>query len=316
MRAWSVLAPQPLVRGIARVAPARWLWPTSLPGGAARRWAEFGDTLDVLALQEYDFHFERANYRGAGVEEPFHEAMAAAGFAGVFFKDPLVSRSPYSGCALYWRARTFAAHGAISDERAMCTVLPCGATALGGAAINVDLDEHWHSNAADGARVRMADADRRNAGLVKLVHRGSGELLCMCVTHLMTTSRDAKRTNRFPGEVRAGEIARIRKLFAEVLPKQASAVILGDFNTSAGDRQIFEGSLRADDGAAYKVATGFENCTLAWRDSVGLPIVLQVAETHTRPLHGISLTSSCGRELSEAYSACVRTTKRAGGLRK
>ena len=121
-----------------------------------------------MGLQEYDFHHEKADYRGTGQEETFADAMLAAGFSGIFFKDPLVTRSPPSGVAIYWRAATFAVQGTEAGKAA-CTVLDCSSEAFNGAAVNVDLDEHWHAKKSGGDKVKMNDADRRNAGLVKLV---------------------------------------------------------------------------------------------------------------------------------------------------
>ena len=51
-----------------------------------------GACADVLALQEYDVHEVKADYRGDGVVETFHEAMAAAGYGGAFFHEPNTKR--------------------------------------------------------------------------------------------------------------------------------------------------------------------------------------------------------------------------------
>ena len=71
--------------------------------------------------------------------------------------------------------------------------------------------EAWHPlGGADDGPTPMALSDRRNAALVRLTHRASGAIVWVCAAHLMTTSRDGARTNRYPGEVRAGEFVALR----------------------------------------------------------------------------------------------------------
>ena len=91
----------------------------------------------------------------------------------------------------------------------------------------------------------------------------------------MTTSRDAAKTNRFPGEVRAGELARIRQLFAAQVTDvngPMAALLIGDFNTSAGDKSVFAGQLTASDGAEPRellIDTGFDGQRFSWMDADG-----------------------------------------------
>ena len=127
--------------------------------------------------------------------------MAAVGFSGAFFKDPLQKREPASGVAIYWRASflkavvpveprpqhqaraahfvhqiplcrrssTFTMEG-VAPGPAECRVINCGSEMFDGAAVNVDLNEHWH-NKEDGVKVQLTAEDRRNVGLLKLVSK-------------------------------------------------------------------------------------------------------------------------------------------------
>lgn len=132
------------------------------------RWPEVGSLPDIIAVQEYDFHEAVAKYRD-DCEETFANAMRASGFSYCFFKDPLRSRDPPSGVALFWRSEKYDISGldTPSTEPHAITIA-CGEIAGKGAVINVDMEEHWHSLKA-GSKVMMDEMDRRNAGLVHLV---------------------------------------------------------------------------------------------------------------------------------------------------
>ena len=113
-------------------------------------WRELnGRKADVIALQEYDVHNALADYRGTGIEEPFVEAMASAGYSRAFFKGP---KRRFSGLAIYWRVSTCAAQGEASP---ITVELSCGESALVDGAFDIDLDEHYHSVAKAGERVRV-----------------------------------------------------------------------------------------------------------------------------------------------------------------
>ena len=47
----------------------------------------------------------------------------------------------------------------------------------------------------------------------------------------MTQSRDGTKTNRYPGEVRAGELAAVREAVATWAGGGDALVLTGDFNT-------------------------------------------------------------------------------------
>ena len=112
------------------------------------------------------------------------------------------------------------------------------------------------------------------------MHRASGKKLTVCATHLMTTSRDSSKTNVFPGEVRAGELARIRSIFSEHGDAEQATLLMGDFNTSASDLMVFEGSIKGiagSDPAELIIDTGFDTNAFHWVDSKGSPLILHEA---------------------------------------
>ena len=118
---------------------------------------------DVVALQEYDVHGVVADY-DAGPAATFAEAMGAAGFDGVFAKDPLRTRKPPSGLGVFWRRGVFEAcegDGGVLD-------LDCGEAA--GSLSNHDLEETWHPLSAAGEEVPLPAADRRTQGRKRVRH--------------------------------------------------------------------------------------------------------------------------------------------------
>lgn len=83
------------------------------------------------------------------------------------------------------------------------------------------------------------------------------------VVHLMTTSRDAAKTNGYPGEVRAGELAELRKHVAKHVQPGEAVLLMGDFNTQPTDLAIFAGTVPAAKGSVSGQAhvlfdTGFK----------------------------------------------------------
>lgn len=225
---------------------------------------------DVVMLQEYDAHLASADYRGEGVEESFPSAMAALGYSGALFKDPLHGRTPPSGLGIFWRSDAFEPCGDASVMRLM-QGLECGEN-VSGLVANVDMMERWHLKKGDAyveESELMPDADRRNLALLRLRHRETGRSLCIAATHLMTTSRDSANTNAFPGEVRAGEIATVRAEVQRFASPGEALLLVGDFNTDAQDRHIFAGQLQNATGQSLEIATNFEagedGCKLHWQ---------------------------------------------------
>ena len=205
---------------------------------------------DVVALQEYDVHGVSAAYDGAAVAT-FAAAMRSKGFAGVFAKDPLAGRDPPSGLGLFWRSSVFEALGGGEDVE-----LECGAAA--GGVANYDLEERWRPLSDGGGDAALPPADRRNCVVARLRHRASGRALCVVAAHLMTTSRDGPRVTKHPGEVRAGELARIKAIVEAAVEPGDALVFMGDFNTPPSDARVFEG--RVGDG----FDTGFADGGFAW----------------------------------------------------
>ena len=78
----------------------------------------------------------------------------------------------------------------------------------------------------------------------------------------MTTSRDSPKTNRFPGEVRAGELEALQKLVKEQVELNDALILVGDFNTdSKSAKQIFSGKIPISDEESKEVCdfnTGFD----------------------------------------------------------
>lgn len=205
-----------------------------------RRWQHRGPLIyntilsqnpDIVVLTEYDVHGSRAAYRGQGAEETFAEAMLAAGFSGVFFCG--LEKRSLSGIGMWWRSAAFT-----------CSAVECGggnaptvfcdepvSDELG----NYDMHEHCHKRLADGtysaSPEEMDIAERRHVCLARLRHVPSGRALLLVGAHLMTDTRDCAKTNRYPGEVRAGEIAAIRRRVLLSLLPFDDVVLTGDFNT-------------------------------------------------------------------------------------
>ena len=146
-------------------------------------------------------------------------------------------------------------------------ILECGETELsiGGAhpsnvqagieacCFNFDLRERWHpipkperkeSEHSAGAAL-MPITDRRNVGVVRLQHLATGQIVWLCVAHLMTQSRDGPRTNMYPGEVRSGELSQIRRLLAtqQNLKIDDAVLFVGDLNTAPSEHHVFEGAV-------------------------------------------------------------------------
>lgn len=217
----------------------------------------------IISIQEYDCHDTVADYRATGGSESFTEAMAFAGYSGVLLKDPLVGRDPPSGLGIFWLDRSFeTVAGTKGMER-----IECNAQGFGGSVINADLAERWHPKVSDDDKSEtMKPADRRNGAVCRLRHKGTGQVVALCAAHLMTTSRDGTKTNRFPGEVRAGELAALRRLVENNVEEDDALVLAGDFNTDAKDaKQIFSGRIRDPEaGEMREFETGFESESFVW----------------------------------------------------
>ena len=243
--------------------------------------------------------------------------LSAAGRSadGLLFTDPLESRTPPSGLGIFWRRASFelaevpatgcagSSDGAAAPDKeerplkaqrgsgAADTVL-CGHSLASAdpskplVAFNVDMEEHWHPLTGEGAaREKMVDADRRSAALLRLRHV-SGEILWLCAAHLMTTARDGPKTNRYPGEVRAAELAALRQLVSRhVTPDPSTAnaepaappalLVMGDFNTPPSRVDVFGGRVRAHGppagAAAGGAVAGGAACDDGSRDSGDAP---------------------------------------------
>ena len=142
----------------------------------------------------------------------------------------------------------------------------------------------------------------------------------------MTTSRDSAKTNAYPGEVRAGELAMIRTLFEHRVATGAAALLLGDFNTSAGSIDVFRGKLTATEGLLSRspltIDTGFViddaerneviSCALHWVDAKGAAVMMREAfEEEHRWGAGVKAGTLCGQPAHPAAfnSTCQAAAK-------
>ena len=223
---------------------------------------------DILSIQEYDCHDVVAKYsEDDKAEISFSQAMSSIGYSGVFLKDPLLNRDPPSGIGVFWLNDTFEAVGANDGTKLSGMItLNCNSQGLNGSIHNVDLQERWHTNTnKNDVPQLMKAADRRNGVLCRLKHKGSGRTVALCTAHLMTTSRDSAKTNKFPGEVRAGELVQLRELVEAHVEPDDALVFVGDFNTDAMvANEIFAGNILSNcvgDGGNPELCrfeTGFE----------------------------------------------------------
>eukprot|EP00980_Cylindrotheca_fusiformis_P001633 scaffold368_cov125-Cylindrotheca_fusiformis.AAC.11 len=212
---------------------------------------------DIISIQEYDCHDVVADYRGPGHFESFSSAMAAIGYSGVLLKDPLLGRYPPSGIGVFWKETAFETVAGISGMES----LDCNTNGFGGSIVNADLEERWHPNndKSSGKSELMKAADRRNGAICRLRHKESGNIVSLCTAHLMTTSRDGAKTNKFPGEVRASELVALRNLVESNAKEDDAVILVGDLNTDAKDaKYIFSGQLQAHDSETnLEFHTGF-----------------------------------------------------------
>ncbi|KAH8079228.1 hypothetical protein JL720_9494 [Aureococcus anophagefferens] len=114
-------------------------------------------------------------------------------------------------------------------------------------------EERWRPLSDGGGDAALPPADRRNCVVARLRHRASGRTLCVVAAHLMTTSRDGPRVTKHPGEVRAGELARIKAIVEAAVEPGDALIFMGDFNTPPSDARVFEG--RVGDGFDTGFAT-------------------------------------------------------------
>ena len=74
----------------------------------------------------------------------------------------------------------------------------------------------------------------------RLRHKASGRIVCVVAMHLMTTSRDGPGVTRFPGEVRAGELATIKSIVAERAARDDAVVLCGDLCGNQPVRRVHD----------------------------------------------------------------------------
>lgn len=213
---------------------------------------------DIVALEEYDVHGVEAAY-GGGPGQTFAAAMDAAGYDGVFAEDPLAGREPPSGLGLFWRRDAFEARDGVAAGGIR---LACG-DARSDCIANHDLRERWHPTSSDdGAEAELPAKDRRHAAVARLRHRATGRSVYVVAAHLMTTARDRAGITRYPGEVRAGELATIRAVVERTCEPDETLLFLGDLNTPPDEADTWRGACVAPGRAP--LATGFDAGGFEW----------------------------------------------------
>jgi exonuclease III len=213
---------------------------------------------DIVSIQEYDCHDTKAEYRGKGCLESFSEAMSSVGYSGVFLKDPLLGRDPPSGMGVFWLNDTFETVCGTTGMES----LDCNIEGSASSIWNVDMEERWHPNSSNnGGPEIMKAADRRSGALCRLQHKKTRRFVSLCTAHLMTTSRDSIKTNKFPGEVRACELAALRNLVQKHIHSEDAVILVGDFNTDTKNaKNIFSGKIKAaDSDEVCDFDTGFDS---------------------------------------------------------
>lgn len=196
---------------------------------------------DIVSLCEYDIHDAVAGYRTPSLRETFADAMLASGYSGLFLHSP--DPRGGSGLGLFWKAEDYEL--ATPQDRSFFFEFPNVSSInidldIQGVISNLDLHEHWNKLSTKGNNLNsdyseMPKKDRRHAGFVRLRHKKSEKYILIVSTHLMTSSRDSKETNEYPGEVRLGEMeiigSKISSILnnAELIPVDA-ILYSGDFN--------------------------------------------------------------------------------------
>lgn len=202
---------------------------------------------DIVALQEYDFHFHA--YTPNAISHPlgsFALMGRISGYGWVWFLKP----QGLSGNILFYDRKRFqVCRGekcALNPE----TILKCGESSVpSGLAYNYDMMEHWHPINRDGSYANdsklMNRGDRRSVGIVRLQEIDTNRRLLVVVTHLMTESRDKAGKNAYPGEVRASELATIRSKVQDLVKPDEAVIFMGDMNTDAKDvASVFSGDIQ------------------------------------------------------------------------
>jgi len=125
----------------------------------------------------------------------------------------------------------------------------------------VDLDEAYLGH--DGGVHTIPARDRKQCAVCALHPLASpDQRLVVLGTHLMTTSRDNAAKCAFPGEIRARELATIRRIAAACSRPNDAVVLTGDFNINLRgnrDQAIIAGNIPHTSGEedSLHVPTGF-----------------------------------------------------------
>jgi len=235
------------------------------------------DPLDVIVLCEYDVHLSndedcpQLDYLGDGVFRSFPDAMVAVGYHSLLLEGP---KADDSGPAVFARAAMFDLpcldEGQQQQQKCVegggegPSVVKAAVATPHPSLASFDLLERHHAAksgphfSSDSSQMRLAD--RRNAGFVALnVKDQPGRRLVVVAAHLMTPSRDNSASCVYPGEVRAGELEKIKSLAQDFLEPTDVVLFVGDMNINIRgnrERHIFEGSIPLSAQAAAAQVDG------------------------------------------------------------
>ena len=121
----------------------------------------------------------------------------------------------------------------------------------------VDLRER--STGLDGEVREWGVNDRRSAAFGRVEFKGREGSLIIVAAHLQTKSKDKEGRVKYPGEVRAGELERIKKVFEEQVGgvgEDDVVVFGGDFNanvrgTAFEERDVLRGVVGGEGGKRF-----------------------------------------------------------------
>eukprot|EP00051_Salpingoeca_urceolata_P011828 m.146999 g.146999 ORF g.146999 m.146999 type:complete len:629 (-) comp17273_c1_seq2:159-2045(-) len=169
---------------------------------------------------------------------------------------------------------------------------------------SVDLHELYHpvpgKHAAEQevpAPLEQPPGQRRSVGMGAFEfvpgHALEGQSVVILAAHLMTASRDNASKVLFPGEVRSGELERIRKLTSEFVRPTDAVLFCGDLNCELDrDAHVFEGCVPATPGKCSGevlpqcFVTGYDAAqhAFSWQRTNGTSLVL--ANAFAAPAEG------------------------------
>jgi len=125
--------------------------------------------------------------------------------------------------------------------------------------------EYWHprkdcEGAMEFGKKELVPKEfRKNVGLVHLVGlEKETQRIMVVVTHLMTKSRDNEKKTKYPGEIRAGELASLKRVVEEHTGVNEAVMLMGDFNIQPMEHDIFANQLKNQSNQDNAMYTSFK----------------------------------------------------------